>query len=351
VRVSISKSIKSAAYFNKIKFEFPFGLRISQETHAQSRGIKMKINSFVLSLGLTAVLSACGGGGDSAPVTTPTPTPTLVPTPTPTPAPQLIALNFVAKAGSESVKCGSEISALGLPTTAAQLKDLRFYVSQVVLLTADNKEVPLKLAKNDWQNDQVALIDLEDSTGSCAGGTAAMNAQVVGEVPAGVYTGVKMTMGVPQALNHTDYATAAAPLNVQAMAWSWQSGRKFGKIEVTDPQGATGTWTAKTFMVHLGATGCTGNPVTGETVSCTGNNRMNVQFNAFDSAKQQIVVDLKTLFAKSNITFNGGGPGGCMSGKTDPECPAIFDALKIDLNSGLSIDGGQGQQLFRVEAK
>ena len=73
-------------------------------------------------------------------------------------------------------------------------------------------------------------------------------------------------MPLPFALNHSDYATATKPLDVAAMAWSWQSGRKFAKIEVTDPAGATGTWTAKTFNVHLGSTGCTGNPANGETV-------------------------------------------------------------------------------------
>jgi uncharacterized repeat protein (TIGR04052 family) len=309
----------------------------------------MKKTILASSLGLITLLSACGGGGDSTPVATPSP----VPTATPAPTPKQITLNFAAKAGADKVQCGTAINNLGLPATSAQLKDLRFYISNIALLTADDKEVPLKLALNEWQNSEVALIDFEDGTANCAGGTAAMNSKIVGQVPAGNYTGVKMTMGVPSALNHTDYATAAAPMNVQAMAWSWQSGRKYGKIEVTDPDGTAGTWpvASKTFMVHLGATGCTGNPATGATTSCTASNRMDFHFHAFDSASQQIVVDLKTLLAKSNITLNGGGPAGCMSGKTDPECPAIFDALKIDLNSGLSIDGGHNQQLFRVEAK
>ena len=71
---------------------------------------------------------------------------------------------------------------------------------------------------------------------------------------------------MPFALNHTDAPAVPAPLNSAAMAWSWQAGRKFTKIEFADPGGATGTWTAKSFFVHLGSSGCQGNPATGATV-------------------------------------------------------------------------------------
>lgn len=317
----------------------------------------MKKTILASSLGFIALLTACGGGGaDSSTstataVNTPTPTASPAPSASPIPAPQAVNISFVAKSGAEAVKCGTPITSIGNPSTAAQLKDLRLYLSNVVLITSDNREVPLKLTANDWQNSEVALIDLEDGTGSCAGGTSATNANIMGEVPAGTYTGLKMTVGVPSNQNHTDYATASAPMNVQAMAWSWQSGRKFAKIEVTDPQGVAGTWTAKTFMVHLGSTGCTGNPATGATTTCTSSNRMDVKLSSFNPANQNVVIDLQTLLANSNVTINGGGPAGCMSGKTDPECTAIFSAFKIDLNAGTSINGGDGQQLFRVEAK
>lgn len=49
----------------------------------------MKFQRCVIAVGLSAILSACGGGGEGtpAPVPTPTPTPTPSPTPTPTPTP------------------------------------------------------------------------------------------------------------------------------------------------------------------------------------------------------------------------------------------------------------------------
>ena len=107
----------------------------------------------------------------------------------------------------------------------------------------------------------MTLIDLENGTGACAEeGTGATNASVRGTAPHRRYVGVRFTVGVPSALNHTDAPGAPAPLNFAAMAWSWQFGRKFMKIEVTDPAGAAGTWSENTFFVHLGSTGCIGQP-------------------------------------------------------------------------------------------
>lgn len=290
-----------------------------------------------------SLLSACGGGGD----TTPAPG-----------APRNITLSFNAVAGTTPVKCGTAVTGLGSSNVDAQLKDLRFYVSNVKLVRADGSRQDLTLsADDDWNlskdGNSVTLIDLEDGTGACSGGTAAMNAQVKGTVPAGSYVGVEWTMGVPFAMNHSDYATATKPLDVQAMAWSWQSGRKFAKIEVTDPAGAAGTWSAKTFNVHLGSTGCTGNPASGETVSCLAPNRMAVAFSSFNADSQRIAVDVRALLAGNDVSRNLAGAAGCMSGGTDPECLKVFESLAIDWKAdgkgtGLPLGKGAAQTLFKV---
>lgn len=288
------------------------------------------------------LLAACGGDDDTGP--------------------QNVTINFAGVAGTTPVACGTAISGLGSGAVSAQLKDFRFYVSNVALLKADGSAVPLTLGANDdWNltagSDRLTLIDLEDGTGACSGGTAATNAVVRGTVPAGDYVGVKMTMGVPFALNHSDYATATKPLDVQAMAWSWQSGRKFAKIEVTDPAGAAAaTWAAPTFNFHLGSTGCTGNPASGQTVSCVAPNRMDFHFHAFDPATQKIAVDVRALLAGTDITVNRAGAPGCMSGGTDPECLHVFESLAIDwkadgTGTGLPVDEGHAQTLFKAVAK
>ena len=199
----------------------------------------------------------------------------------------------------------------------------------------------------------MTLIDLENGTGSCAEeGTAGTNASVRGTVPHGKYIGVRYTIGVPFELNHTDAPAAPAPLNSAAMAWSWQGGRKFTKIEVTDPGGATGTWSAKTFFVHLGSAGCTGNPATGQTVECRYANRSSVRLKRFDSSKQQIAVDLKALLAGNDITANRADAPGCMSGPTDPECAGVFGSFGHRLASRRQrqrrLSGTNAQTVFRA---
>jgi uncharacterized repeat protein (TIGR04052 family) len=292
----------------------------------------------------TAALAACGGGDSETAA-----------------AAQSVSLDFAAYSGGTPVQCGTEVAGLGSGAVAAQIKDFRFYVSNVKLVKADGSEVALTLGANDDWNltaggDSVTLIDLEDATGSCAGGTAATNSTLKGTVPAGSYVGVKMTMGVPFALNHSDFATATKPLDIQAMAWSWQSGRKFAKIEVTDPAGVPGTWAANTFNFHLGSTGCTGNPANGQTVSCVASNRMDFKFAAFDPSAQKVAVDVQALVAGTNITVNQAGAPGCMSGGTDPECLHVFEALAIDWKadgsgSGLPVNAGSAQTLFKTVAK
>ena len=294
-----------------------------------------------LAIAASSLLIACGGGGDAGP--------------------KAVTLEFAAYAGSTPVQCGTVVTGLGSGGVDAQIKDLRFYVSNVKLLKADGSEVALTLGANDDWNlssgaDSLTLIDLEDATGACAAGTPATNATIKGTVPAGDYVGVKMTMGVPFALNHSDYATATKPLDIQAMAWSWQSGRKFAKIELTDPAGVPGTWAASTFNFHLGSTGCTGNPASGETVSCVAPNRMDFRLASFDPSTQKIAVDLKALVAGTDITVNASGAPGCMSGGTDPECLHVFESLAIDwkpdgTGTGLPVNGGAAQTLFKAIAK
>lgn len=300
------------------------------------------LRNTALSAAVVLMLAACGGGSSE-------------PAPEVPAGPQSIAIDFAAVAGTQPVQCGTPIAGLGTGAVTADLHDLRFYVSNVALLNDKDEAVPVTLEANDWQNGQLTLIDLENATGACADkGTAATNTQIRGTVPAGTYKGVKLTVGVPGSLNHTDYAAAAKPLDLQAMAWSWQAGRKFAQIEVNPAGGvarpapaAPGT----TFYVHLGSTGCTGNPVTGETVSCERPNRMDFHFHEFNTATQKIVVDVAALFKGTDLGTDLGSAPGCMSGSTDPECVAIFSVMKLDLATGKPIDDGHGQTLFRAEAK
>lgn len=302
-----------------------------------------------LALAATSLLlSACGGGGDSEPVA-------LTP-----PAPQAVALSFAAVSGSQPITCASQLTNLGTTNASGGLKDLRFYIANVKLVKADGTEAALTLPANDDWNatkgaDGVTLIDLEDNTGTCVG-TTATNTTLRGTVPAGDYVGVKMTLGVPFAINHTDQGagTEVTPAVINnavhpGMAWSWAGGRKFAKLEFTNP-----SWSATTFNMHLGSTGCTGNNApAGDITSCTAPNRVPVNLASFNPQTQQIALDVKALLAANDVTTNTvATAAGCMSFTGDPECAGVFGQWALDWAGGTGLPvAGATQAVFKAVAK
>ena len=257
-------------------------------------------------------------------------------------APQSVEISFALSANGTAVQCGTPIAKTGSSAVPATLRDARFYVQDIALVDQKGQLTPVNLTPSDWQNEQVALIDFEDASGTCAGGTPATNTIVKGTVPAGKYTGLAFTVGVPVSKNHTSTELEGAPLDLASMGWSWQAGRKFIKFEVNPDGGVTKADGSKspTWFVHLGSTGCTGNPVSGETVSCMRPNRLPVVLNSFDPAKQNVVLDLAALFGSSELGSDSGGAVGCMSNPADKECNAIFERLGLALETGLSLKPG-----------
>lgn len=265
-------------------------------------------------------------------------------------ATQPVALSFELTSAGRPAVCGKPLGPLGTAKTAAKLHDARFYVQDVALLDAAGKATPVKLTQNQWQNGPTALLDFEDASGGCVG-TPALNKTVAGMVPPGKYVGASFTVGVPPTQNHSSVEKAGAPLDSAAMAWSWQAGRKFIKIEV-DPKGGVrkpdGT-KAPTWFLHLGSTECAGNPAKGETASCKRSNRVPVVFPAFDPATQAVRLDLASLFAASNIAKDQGAAVGCMSAATDADCPPVFGRLGLSLETGQPVEPGKSPAFTAVK--
>ncbi|MBI1980044.1 MAG: metallo-mystery pair system four-Cys motif protein [Methylocystis sp.] len=323
---------------------------------------------------------------------------------------QPVAIRFALAAGEQPVACGRDIAGLGTGGQPAQLHDARFYVSAPALIDAAGREVPIELEQNDWQYANLALLDFENKTGKCIG-NADVNDTIKGSVPRGRYKGISFVIGVPSVtqdkdgkdvvLNHSNFATAPAPLDLQSMSWNWQAGRKFIKIEVDPDGGVTrpppppkpaaagangpgapagdksdggaplmadapkaaplrvnsdGTITVSTWMLHLGSTGCRGDAVKGEITSCANPNRIPVKLASFDSARQRVVLDLKRLFAGIDLGKDQGFSTGCMSGPADPECAPMFENLGLRLKETApdANDAGQSSgaptKIFRSEA-
>lgn len=268
---------------------------------------------------------------------------------------QPVTIRFTAVQGARPIRCGTTLTGVGTTKATTHLLDMRFYVSNVRLVRKNGSSVKLALRRNDQWNltrgsQSVTLIDLENGAAGCAGDVR-MNAVIRGTVPKGTYAGVTYTLGVPLALNHTDPTRTPAPLNLIAMGWSWQSGRKFAKVELTRPQ--AGDVTGPDFFVHLGSTGCEGVPDGTNAMTCSAPNRAKVLFRSFNPAKQKIALDIAAMTSSVDVTRNGGGAAGCMSGPTDPECGSVFRAAGINWSpngrgTGRSVGDGSSQRLFRI---
>ncbi|MDO9177497.1 MAG: metallo-mystery pair system four-Cys motif protein [Agitococcus sp.] len=281
---------------------------------------------------------------------------------------QAVSIQFAAQANGKDAQCGAvnEITNLGTSKKTAEIQDLRFYVSELKLINDKGLMVDVALDKNANQDFGVALLDFENATGACSAdtGSAKLYTAIMGNVPTGTYTGVQFTLGVPDTwvdssgktitLSHSNTTAITAPLDVPSMAWSWQGGRKFAKIEfkptggVTNQKGTPETTddaTVSSWVVHMGATGCTGSETTG--YSCTNPNLAKIAFSGFDVSKQKIVLDVPALVAQSDISVNQNSALGCMSGSTDKECPAVFDTLGLDLPTG-KVSTSKTQTVFKV---
>lgn len=262
-------------------------------------------------------------------------------------AQQPVEIRFDARVGTEPARCGRAYADIGTAKAGLRFQDLRIYVSAVKLIDASGRAVPVTLTPDDqWQSDQVTLLDFEDGTGNC-NGNAATNRVVRGTVPAGDYRGLIFEIGVPQAVNHQDPTLAAAPLNVTALTWPWRVGYKFTTIDLQTSGGAGGPNAATGFSIHLGSTGCgEGSPMTAPSAPCANPNRPSYRLDGFDPAKSTVILDMSALLAGTDITVNAPkSASGCMSFPGDGDCLAIFDRL------GLPFDGkpSTGQKWVRAE--
>lgn len=254
------------------------------------------------------------------------------------------SIRFAARAGDETVACGTPIAGVGMGANQrVDLVDFRFYVHDIELLTAAGDAVPLEMTDMaPWQNNGVALLDFEDGTGLCTGNDA-LNEAVQGMAPPGDYTGIRFKLGVPFDQNHQDADAAEAPLNVSPLFWSWQGGYKFARIDTS----TLNALEARVgFNIHLGSTGCDGGG-DGNVTMCASPNRPTFELAEFDPATSVIVADYAALVGTTDLSFNTQAtPAGCMSGPTDPECSQIFPSFGLAFNGA----GADQQDLFRVES-
>lgn len=228
-------------------------------------------------------------------------------------------LQFSAKVGEQPFACGRSYDNVGTPANTFEPLDFRMYVHGVTLLAKDGSEVELELQQDKtWQRDSIALLDFEDGTGACETNSPQMHTKIVGKAKEQDYVGIKFTVGIPEASNHIDAATAPAPLNASGLWWSWQGGYRFLRLDVK-------TATTASYAFHLGETNCSANDSGG--FSCQYPNLATITLSNFDPLKNVIVFDVAAVFADADFDHDGGGVDGCMAFPGDPECVDLFGKL------------------------
>ncbi len=264
-------------------------------------------------------------------------------------------IRFLGQVNGQPFECGKSYSNVGTTNSTIMPSDFRMFISDVKLIDANGKTVPLELTQDKtWQFENVALIDFESGASHCRNGTGPLNQSVRGTVPHGQYKGIEFTLGVPFELNHGNPTVAPAPLSSTAMFWNWQGGYKFLKFDAattgrpspTQPADPQGGGNASGFSVHLGSTACASDSKTTPPSSCKNPNRVTVRFDSFDPSKDIVIADIGAVLANANVDVNTPKTAaGCMSFPNDPDCPPIMKAF------GLPYDGQPGgvQQFFRKQ--
>lgn len=220
-----------------------------------------------------------------------------------------LTLAFAPTVGGEAVDCDGRYDRAGGTVTGTSL---RLFVHDLRLVDAAGDETALTLDDDGrWQDGTVALLDFEDER--CDNGSPTTRDTVTGTAPEGDYAALRFTIGVPFERNHVDPATAAAPLSVTTMHWSWQGGFKFLRLDTElDGEGA---------IFHLGSTGCEG--TLGDISGCARPDRPEALFPLADDT---------VAFALDDL-FDALAPGQCM-GDTSAGCAPFFEALGLDLTTG-----------------
>lgn len=248
-------------------------------------------------------------------------------------------IQFRALAHGDPLRCNTVFPNIGTTQSTIDLQEAKLYIYDPQLIARDGAATPLLLEQDQrYQRDRLALLDFDDGGGSCVVHPDTRTF-VRGTAPDEDYVGVKFQIGVPEELNHLDAATAPAPLNEPGMWWSWKGGYKYIRIDVT-------TRGNPAYYLHMGATSCEGTSTGGYT--CASGNVSQIELADFDPDRSAVTFDIAALWADLDVDQRPDlvtdNVEGCMAFAGDPECPAVFAKL------GLNIDGtsNSGQTLFKV---
>jgi uncharacterized repeat protein (TIGR04052 family) len=249
------------------------------------------------------------------------------------------AINFKAIAGTQGeVGCSQKIMGHKHISESVNLyiKDLRFYVHDIYVKDfSGNKQSVTPIPDGKFQSNSLVLLDFEDGTGDCSGGTTEMNKSIKANIIGTNFASIGFTIGVPESSNFLDNTSQSAPLNVNAMYWNWKSGYKFFKFDFVTKDG-----TNISSSFHLGSGSCNGATNTTPSTSCTYANRPTIELkksdgSAINLSRDVVYLDLKNLLNGTNTSSSAGGTSfSCMAGNTNATCKSLLNNIGINEATG-----------------
>jgi uncharacterized repeat protein (TIGR04052 family) len=268
-----------------------------------------------------------------------------------------VTLRFKGKIGSEELACGQRYTGLGSTKIAGTVRDFRFFVHDVRLVDARGVQVPVQLDERPpFQSVEVAMLDFTDGRGSCLNGARESNLVLYGQVPAGTYTGIRFTTGVPEALNHADPTVAPESLKASpGVLWTWRQGYRFVLAELDVGEGVAaraldggvaladaglsgdGSGLPGLVFAHVGSLGCSGSV---GAYQCRRPNRGTIELTDFDLTRDTVVADLGAVFEDIDLL------GVVQCHGDNPVCEPALAAFGIDPGTGAP---AAGQRVFRIE--
>lgn len=205
------------------------------------------------------------------------------------------------------------------------LTDLRFYVHDLRLSAAQASHRLALADDGGWQDGEVALIDLEDGSGTCRNGSPATNRSVRASARLPAHASkyqLEFSIGIPEELNHANPMLAPAPRNLSSMHWHWRSGYKFMRVGIETDNDVS--W------LHLGSARCSGTISNIE--GCAAANRPVVRLSDFDPNTDVVVIDVARLLGPTGL--GDGETWSCESGATEAQCALAFAELGLNPSTG-----------------
>ena len=240
-----------------------------------------------------------------------------------------IEINFEVRFDGQPIDCA-------VAPDGAALTDLRFYVHDLALIKTERRHRVALIPDSRWQDEHVALLDLEDGNGACQNGSSPTNTRVRGSVVPAAADGaatLEFRIGVPPNVNHANPVTAPPPRNYSIMHWHWRTGYKFMRAGLA--------FRGDAAWLHLGSSRCRGTVI--DIKGCDAPNRPAVRLTNFDPKTDVVVVDVARLFGPTGL--GDGEVWSCESGPDEQHCRIVFAELGIDFETGAA--AGPAPAIYR----